>query len=249
MAADSKDRARLRAELDARAARRDARALNLAQKAERKQDRAETKRQRAEDRRAAIRTASYALAPNEVVELCQTATASVPLSSRDDVSQALALEIMRRHGTEPNQADIGADWLRVRAQSHYVDSLRSTERATGAIAAARELPTADDPVYVIATDRGIAHEVETLTVERIVASLPSLTDRQRSTVRTWLGDRAEPLTNLERQHFHAAMSKLRASSPKAIRRALRADMAAARELVDRAIVAEMARADVASRGC
>lgn len=138
--------------------------------------------------------------------------AGVPKSARDDVAQSLALEVITRHGTNPPRARVSRSWLCIRARGHWIDELRARERATGQFAAALELGDDADPVYAAATVAGNVQESEPMTPARIAAALPSLTDRQRASVRLWLSERDEPLSNLDRQHFHAAMRKLRALS-------------------------------------
>lgn len=181
--------------------------------------------------------------------MCASACAGLPAESRADAMQSLALETIRRHGASPDRARVNVQWLRTRAHSHFIDQLRQRERATGQKASASETVAAEDPVYALASERVNASEVVELSPERIAECLPSLTPKQRASVRVWLGDRAEPLTNLERQHFHAALGKLRAQSQHSIRAALRADIDWSCEVVNGAIRAENIRADIASRGC
>lgn len=135
--------------------------------------------------------------------------AGVPCDAREDVSQALALEVLRRHGPNPERSRVTRSWLCVRARGHWIDQLRARERATGQFAAARELNASDDDPVIAAAMDAVQVDARALTIGQIAACLPNLTARQRDAVRVWLDERHEPLSNLERQHFHAAMRKLR----------------------------------------
>lgn len=218
---------------------------------------------------------SYPLTPVELVTACQQATLTarkgrtfVPPEDVPDVSQGLALEVVRRHGPQPLRASVDMSWLRQRALGVWLDMERARERATGRRAAADELHdwqrkdaravraeamASADSVYTLAANRPAVDLVANAVTAEQIATNPRLplTFLQRDSVRVALSSaRNRPLTNRERQHLHCALKVLRERFPtrEHVRAAVRPLSYVAALVVGRAATEELRRAGIASHG-
>lgn len=226
-------------------------------------------------RRDAWRVAlSYPMNGDELVAACQHATlaAKVPAGAFEDVSQALAAHVIRRHGPTPERVKLGAGWLRERAQWIYLNQRAADERATGARAAADQLAdwrahdhraamamaasAGGDAVWALAANRpallpALSRPVSPYTI----ASGLGFAVRSRATrsITAALNERRQhraPLTDAERSALSYVRRALRGRfpDPAALLLAIRPVAYAAEVLTDAAIRDERRRALVSSRG-
>ena len=85
---------------------------------------------------------AYPMNGDELFAACLIALddAGLPLDDeRDETLGALLEHVQRRHGTEPMRADVGRNWLRIRARGIYSNIAAKRERVGGMRAAAAEL--------------------------------------------------------------------------------------------------------------
>jgi hypothetical protein len=207
---------------------------------------------------------------NELRDVCQHATLAAKVKPEffEDVSQSLALVVIRRHGAQPSRANVAAGWLKQWAQRLAQRESETHERVTGMRAAAKELAewqkadkraaaelmasNGGDAVWAIAAGRPAPNpERDVATAERIAQTLPALSYLQRDAVRIALAtDRTRPLSDSERQLWSRATALLRKRfhTADSVRCAIRHDLYSAELLADAAIRLERKRANVTSRG-
>lgn len=218
-------------------------------------------------RRDALHELSYPMTDDELKSACQHATLSARVSPDqfEDVSQELALTLVRRYGATIQRVKVGA-WLRSWAADIAQRQNAQRERATGMRAAAEQLAdwheqdhraamadaaAAGDPVWALAAGMP-ARDLEPSDPNGIARRLglsPAQTDALR--VACDMAGRVAPMTGAQRVAWHAACKVLRERFPTvdALKLASRPAAYAASVLVDAAIGAERERAALASRGC
>jgi hypothetical protein len=280
------EREALRVELERRADARRAEALTDTQALERKLER-EAREEIAQDGRityasarerrslrevaiarrrdALTRAMDYPMTGAELVAACQhaTLTAKVPAAAFEDVSQALAAEVIARHGRTPTRAKVAAQWLKRRALSIHIDQQRATERATGAKATAEQLEQwqesdaraatgsamSGDFIWHLAAQRPAPERTEPMTAER-VASMLGVSPGQARAVALAINTRqVRPLTSTERVQWLNARRAILKRYPDtlALRLTIRPESYALELLMSAAIRTERKRADIAAR--
>lgn len=283
------ERSRIRVALERRRATRAAEALQSTQALERRLERqadreirqtGQIARASAGERRlmretaiarrrdALTRALEYPMSGAELIAACQHSTlaAKVPAGAFEDVSQALALYVIRRHGREPMRAKVSASGLQRLATALYLEKRRKDERATGARAAAEELrqwraqdhraamagaARSGDLVWSLAAHRPAPGAgARPMSADEISRRLPISVGQAQALALAINTSNVRPLTSTERVQWMNARRAILKRYPDALALmlAVRPETYAAEILTDAAIRAERRRAEIGSRG-
>lgn len=169
-----------------------------------------------EARRAQYKTArAYRMTGPELLAACQRATRSAHVSeeAREDVSQELALYVVRRHGPNPIRADVASQWLRQCAYVLGLAHARKHEVATRARALGKSEDGISDPAYARAMEMPAPELAGELESSVIVGKLaPILTPKQIEATGAAIAS-TRPMTGSQRVAWHAARARIKSTFP------------------------------------